>query len=148
MADLDDVARFVGRNHGLAVVSLVRGGDVATPQGSLINAGVCEHPVSGDRVVGFVTRGSAYKARRLRTHPHAALTWIDGWEWIGVEGGTELFGPDDPLDGADVASLPQVLRDVFRGAGGAHDDWDTYDRVMREERRTAVFVRPTRFLGR
>jgi hypothetical protein len=27
---------------------------------------------------------------------------------------------------------------------GRHDDWATYDRVMREERRTAVLVTPTR----
>jgi hypothetical protein len=36
---------------------------------------------------------------------------------------------------------------VFVGAGGTHDDWDTYDRVMREERRAAVLVAPTRVRG-
>ena len=29
-------------------------------------------------------------------------------------------------------------------AGGTHDDWDAYDRTMREERRTAVLIAPTR----
>ncbi len=29
-------------------------------------------------------------------------------------------------------------------AGGTHDDWDTYDRVMAEERRTAVLITPDR----
>jgi len=29
-------------------------------------------------------------------------------------------------------------------AGGTHDDWDTYDRVMAEEHRTAVLVTPGR----
>ena len=28
----------------------------------------------------------------------------------------------------------------FAAAGGTHDDWDTYDRVMREEGRVAVLV--------
>ena len=29
-------------------------------------------------------------------------------------------------------------------AGGSHDDWPTYDRVMTEQRRAAVFVAPQR----
>jgi hypothetical protein len=37
-----------------------------------------------------------------------------------------------------------VLRDIFLAAGGTHDDWDTYDRVMAEERRGAVLIRPSR----
>jgi hypothetical protein len=36
---------------------------------------------------------------------------------------------------------------VYQGAGGTHDDWDTFDRVMAEERRTAVLVRPERVDG-
>jgi hypothetical protein len=36
-----------------------------------------------------------------------------------------------------------LLREVFQAAGGTHDDWDIYDQVMRDERRTAVLVRPT-----
>jgi len=35
----------------------------------------------------------------------------------------------------------------FPDAGGTHDDFATYDRVMREERRTAVFVHPDRVYG-
>ena len=33
---------------------------------------------------------------------------------------------------------------VFSGAGGTHDDWDEFDRVMAAERRTAVLVMPRR----
>ncbi len=40
-----------------------------------------------------------------------------------------------------------LLREVFQAAGGTHDDWQEYDRVMREQRRTAVFVSPTRVYG-
>ena len=43
--------------------------------------------------------------------------------------------------------LRLLLREVFTAAGGTHDDWDAYDRVMREERRTAVLVTPTRVYG-
>jgi len=33
---------------------------------------------------------------------------------------------------------------VFTAAGGTHDDWATYDRVMAQERRTAVLMTPHR----
>jgi hypothetical protein len=36
---------------------------------------------------------------------------------------------------------------VFTAAGGTHDDFDTYDRVMAAERRTAVLIRPARISG-
>jgi len=36
------------------------------------------------------------------------------------------------------------LRAVFTAAGGTHDDWDTYDTVMANERRTAVLMTPER----
>jgi hypothetical protein len=31
---------------------------------------------------------------------------------------------------------------IFSTAGGEHDEWDTYDRVMAAERRAAVLIRP------
>jgi hypothetical protein len=43
--------------------------------------------------------------------------------------------------------LRLLLRAVFTAAGGTHDDWDTYDRVMREEGRVAVLVAPRRVYG-
>jgi hypothetical protein len=33
---------------------------------------------------------------------------------------------------------------VFTAAGGRHDDWDEYDRVMAEQRRAVVLVEPVR----
>jgi hypothetical protein len=61
-----------------------------------------------------------------------------------AEGQVELAGPDDLLPGVDAEGLRLLLRDVFTAAGGTHDDWDTYDRVMAEERRTAVLLTPQR----
>jgi hypothetical protein len=55
-----------------------------------------------------------------------------------------LLGPDDVPDGFDASSVPQLLRDVFTAAGGTHDDWDTFDRVMVDERRAAVLIAPQR----
>ena len=60
-----------------------------------------------------------------------------------MEGPTSIIGPDEP-DAPDTEVLRVLLRDVFIAAGGTHDDWDEYDRVMREDRRAAVLVTPER----
>ncbi|MDH5291862.1 MAG: hypothetical protein OEY41_17845, partial [Acidimicrobiia bacterium] len=43
--------------------------------------------------------------------------------------------------------LGPLLRAVFAAAGGTHDDWDEFDRVMAAENRIAVFVIPERITG-
>jgi hypothetical protein len=67
-----------------------------------------------------------------------------GWQWVAVEGDAELIGPADPVAGVGPEELRLALRAAFTAAGGAHDDWDEYDRVMAAERRTIVFVNPER----
>ena len=44
----------------------------------------------------------------------------------------------------DIPKLRLVLRAVCTAPGGTHDDWDTDDRVMREDTRTTVLLPPTR----
>jgi hypothetical protein len=61
-----------------------------------------------------------------------------------VEGEVELAGPDDPQTWLDHEGLRLLLRAIFSAAGGEHDDWDEYDRVMRAERRAAVLITPER----
>ena len=129
-------------DHGLAVaVTLRRNG---TAQASVVNAGVLPHPVRGEPVVGFVARGNTVKLRHLRERPYATLVFRAGWNWVAVEGGVELAGPDDPLSGLDADGLRLLLRQIFTAAGGSHDDFDEYDRVMAAERRTAVLLDPAR----
>jgi PPOX class probable F420-dependent enzyme len=142
MADIALVRRLVAADHGLAIVSTTRAD--GTIQSSLVNAGVTTHPVDGRDVVAFVARGDALKLRHLRRRPYANVVLRAGWEWVAVEGATTLVGPDDPLTGVDPARIPELLRTVFRAAGGTHDDWDEYDRAMAVERRTAVLVEPDR----
>jgi PPOX class probable F420-dependent enzyme len=142
--DLDPVRRMIAREHGLAGVSVVRAD--GTPHSSLINAGVLEHPISGRPVVGYVTYGPV-KLRNLRERTATSILWRAGWQWVGVDGTSELIGPDDPADGIDAEGLRLLLRAVFAGAGGTHDDWDVYDAVMRDERRVAVLVTPNRVYG-
>jgi hypothetical protein len=64
-----------------------------------------------------------------------------------VEGEAEIVGPDDPHPDVDAQALRTLLRDIFTAAGGAHDDWDTYDGVMAEQRRAAVRIAPRRTYG-
>jgi hypothetical protein len=142
---LDDVRRLVAAEQGLASFATTRrDGSV---QVSLINAGLLADPLTGTEVVGLVARGGTLTLAHLRERPRATLQWRHGWDWIAVEGSVQLIGPDDELPGFDPARLPTLLRDVFTGAGGTHEDWPTYDRVMKEERRTAIVVTATRIYG-
>ena len=145
MADIEDFSRLASNESGLVVVSAARAD--GTVQASLVNAGVMPHPGDGEPVVALVARGTALKLRLLRARPAAAVTVRSGWQWATVEGTAELAGPDHPHPDVAPGQIPQLLRDVFTAAGGTHDDWAAYDRVMAEERRTAVFVRPTRVYG-
>jgi PPOX class probable F420-dependent enzyme len=142
MADLELVQRLGAAEHGLAIVATTRAD--GTVQASLVNAGVMTAPDGDADVIAFVARGDAVKLRHLRALPRAAVVFRSGWEWVSVEGPAAIHGPDDPTGGTDAERLRVLLRDVFAAAGGSHDDWDEYDRVMRTERRAAVFVTPER----
>jgi PPOX class probable F420-dependent enzyme len=142
MSDLGDFTRISRADSGLCVVTTVR--DDVTVQASVANAGVIDHPVTGKPVVGVVAAGQSRKLRNLRRRPRTTLVTKSGWEWVAVEGPTELFGPDDPIVGLDGDALRLLLRAVFVAAGGTHGDWDEYDRVMAAERRTAILVTPER----
>jgi len=141
MTTLNNFAAIAGPELGLVIVSTRRAD--GSIQASLVNAGVLPHPLTGEPAVGFVTYGPI-KLANLRARPVLAVTARSGWNWATVEGKAILTGPDDPVDSVDPERLRRLLRDVFTAAGGTHDDWDEYDRVMAEQRRTAVFVEPTR----
>jgi PPOX class probable F420-dependent enzyme len=142
MTDLADFAGLVRRDHGLSVVSTLRGDD--TIQSSVVNAGVLSHPVTGDPVIAFTTRRQAAKLVNLRARPRASVVVRSGWEWAAAEGPVELAGPADPLPGVDANGLRMLLRDVFIAAGGTHDDWAAYDAVMAGEGRAVALLAPVR----
>ena len=139
--DLALVEELGAANHCLAIVSVTRrDGSIHS---SLVNAGVLDHPVSGARVVGCVLSGAARKLAYVRRSGRASLAFQHGWQWVSVEGPVEVAGPDDTAV-VTASAVPELLRVVFRAAGGTHDDWDEYDRVMAEQRRTVVLIAPTR----
>jgi hypothetical protein len=141
-ADLDLVRRLAGADKGLAVVSTTRAD--GTVHSSLVNAGVFDHPLAKEPTVALVAAGNAYKLRLLATAGRANAVFRAGWEWASVEGPVDILGPDHPRPDFPAEQLPQLLREIFTAAGGTHGDWAEYDRVMAEERRTAVFITPER----
>lgn len=141
MTDLSKFAELVPLDNGLCVVStLRRDGSV---QSTVVNAGVLAHPLTGESVVGLVAGGRA-KVRNLRADPRCTIVARAGWRWAAVEGSAEIIGPDDPNPDIGGEQLRLLLRDIYKAAGGRHDDWDDYDRTMVEERRAAVLVSPQR----
>lgn len=141
-SDLTQFSALALREHGLVVVTTLRGD--GTMQASVVNAGVIEHPDTGAAAVALVAMGGSRKLANFRVRPNTTIVARVGWEWIAVEGAVEIIGPDDPVAGVDGAALRLLLRAIFSAAGGTHDDWAEYDRVMAEGRRAAVLVTPGR----
>jgi PPOX class probable F420-dependent enzyme len=132
MTDLADFANVAGGDHNFCVMTTTRAD--GTIQASVVTAALMK-----DAVV-FVARGGSRKLANLRARPNATIVASSGGMWVAVEGTAELVGPDDN----PPPNLRQLLRDAFTAAGGTHDDWDEYDRVMAEDRRAIVFITPTR----
>ena len=136
MADLELVRRLAAADLNLAVLAVAR--PDGSVQASVVSAGVIEDPVDGTPGIGAVVGGSSRKLGLLRHAGMATFVFKSGFEWVAVSGPVRLIGPDDGMAfGLDV---PELVRSVFRAAGGSHDDWDEFDRVMAAERRCAVFV--------
>jgi len=140
-SDLDHVRSLVQKDS-LAVVATTRSD--GTIHASVANAGVINDPITGEPRVGLVAGGSSRKLEHFRTSGRAAIVFRHGADWVAVEGPVLLVGPRDRLEGFGSAQLPIFLRRVFVAAGGTHQDWDEFDRVMEAEGRTAVLVTPER----
>jgi PPOX class probable F420-dependent enzyme len=141
-ASLSEFARLAALDNGLSVLATVRPDH--SIQMSVVNAGVLKHPSSGEEMVGLVAVGGSRKLANLRKNPRASVVIRAAWEWLAVEGTAELIGPDDPGSGLNTYAIRTLLRDIFSAAGGVHQDWETYDTVMAEQRRTAVLIAPDR----
>jgi PPOX class probable F420-dependent enzyme len=140
MVTLSDAVDIASRDNFLAAVSTARAD--GTIQSSVVNAGVIPDPWSGRDVVGFVTYGKS-KLANLRARPQATVTFRAGWQWAAIEGSARIIGPDDPSSETGE-SLRLLRRQVFSAAGGTHDDWAEYDRVLERERRAVVLVTPAK----
>jgi hypothetical protein len=137
MTDLALVNRLAQADHNLAVFTTAR--PDGSVHASVVSAGVIADPVDGSAGVAAVLGGGARKLALVRASGRATLVFKDGFEWAAVSGPVRLIGPDDGADlGLDV---PATIRSVFTAAGGSHEDWAEFDRVMAADRRCAAFVR-------
>lgn len=141
MTTLAEAVAIGREDKYLAVVSTLRAN--GTIQSSLVNAGMLDHPSTGTPVLAFVTYGPV-KLANLRARPQVTATFRSGWQWAAVEGQAEVAGPDDPQPWLDGEGLRLLRRAVFIAAGGEHEDWAEYDRVMAGQRRAAVLIDPSR----
>ena len=141
MTTLDDAAQLGAKEQGLTVISTLRAD--GTIQSSVVNSGVMRHPLAAQPVLAFVSYGKV-KLANLRARPQLTATFRSGWQWVAVEGYAQLIGPDDPHPEIDTERLRLLLREAFTAAGGNHDNWSEYDRVMVEQRRTLVLIEPVR----
>jgi PPOX class probable F420-dependent enzyme len=141
MTTLDDAAQLGAKEQGLAVISTLRAD--GTIQSSVVNSGVMRHPLVEQSVLAFVSYGKV-KLANLRARPQLTATFRSGWQWVAVEGYAQLIGPDDPHPEIDTERLRLLLREAFTAAGGNHDNWAEYDRVMVDQRRTLVLIEPVR----
>lgn len=141
MTTVQEAASLSSDEQGLVVVATLRAN--GTIQSSLVNAGVLAHPVTGGTILAFVAAGPV-KLANMRVRPQVTATFRNGWQWAAVEGHAQLAGPDDAQPWLDPDRLRRLLREIFTAAGGTHDDWEEYDRVMAEQRRAAVLIHPDR----
>lgn len=144
-ADPEQLRQRVADARHLAVVATTR--PDGSVHASLVSAGLLDDPVSGELSVGMVIGGGTAKLRHLRRTQRATVVFQAGYRWASVDGPARLVGPSDLDGGVDATGVPALLRAVFVAAGGSHDDWDEYDRVMAAEGRTAVLVRADRLIG-
>ena len=142
MATVEDVRRLAADEVGLCVVATTR--PDGSTHASVVNAGPIVHPVTGADCIGLVVRGDSAKLGHVRRTGRLSVTYRRGWRWAGIEGPATVI--DSDAAAGDVGFAP-FLRDLFTAAGGSHDDWDQYDRVMAEEGRVAILVEPERVLG-
>ena len=135
--EFTDALAFLGEEHTAVVTTVGRSGRA---QATIVRAG----PHQGGMT--FVVRGETVKLANLRRDPRCTvLTVAPDWrKFVTVEGTATIHAPDDT--GAEELRL--LLREAFTAAGGTHDDWDEFDRVMREQRRAVILVSPERVYGR
>jgi PPOX class probable F420-dependent enzyme len=136
MADLAFVEGIAAGDHHLAVLTTTKAD--GSVHASVVNAGITTDPVDDSPAIGLVALGDSLKLKLLRRSGRATLVFKDGYQWAAVSGPTRLIGPDDLNPDLNA---PEVIRSVYRAAGGDHEDWEEFDRVMAADRRCAVFVR-------
>jgi hypothetical protein len=145
MSEIEEVRQFLSTETGLATISTTqKNGRVLS---SIANCGVIQNPLTGTDCVALVSAGKAARLGHVRRGSEVTIAIRRGWNWLAVTGAADLVGPSDPAAGIDAEALRLLLREIYKAAGGTHDDFEEYDRTMIKDRRTAVLVDPVRIIG-
>lgn len=78
MTTLQEAVALAEADKGLAVVSTLRAD--ATIQSTIVNAGIIDHPESGETVLALVSAGKVRQAN-LRARPQISATFRSGWRY-------------------------------------------------------------------
>ena len=134
--DYNRARSFLSSNFDAVVNTFRRSGAI---QSSVVKAGAYQGGVV------FVAIGNSAKLKNLARDSRCTVTIVGTqWDrWCAVEGTVVIRD----WDNTDHEALRVELREAFVACGGTHDDWDEYDRVMREDRRAIVVVQPDHVYG-
>ena len=134
--EFKDAVGFLSSNFDAVVNTFRRSGAI---QSSVVKAGAYQGGVV------FVAIGDSAKLKNLARDPRCTVTVVSPhWDrWCAVEGTVVIRD----WGNTDHEALRVELREAFVACGGAHDDWDEYDRVMQEDRRAIVVVQPDHVYG-
>ncbi len=135
--EFSEAVPFLQAEHNAIVTTI---GPAGNAQSTIVRAGPHEGKMA------FVVRGATVKLKNLGKNPRCTVLTVkpDWSRYATVEGNATTHRPDN----TDAEELRLLLRAAFAAAGGTHDDWDEYDRVMHEEQRAVVLVTPDRVYGR
>ena len=106
-ADLATAGRLGAAEHWLVVVATTRAD--GSVHASLVNAGILDHPVTGEPTIGLVARGDARKLAHFRRTGRATVVFRSGWQWVAVDGPASICGPDDEMDGIRAGGAPGIV---------------------------------------
>ena len=145
MGSIEDVQRFLGQETGLATVSTIqKNGGILS---SVVNCGVLPHPTTQKLCVAFVSAGGAARLKHIERGSQVTVAIRREWKWVSASGKANLFGPEHLPENVAPEQLRILLRDVFISAGGVHDDFEEYDKVMASEKRVVVCVEVEQIRG-
>jgi PPOX class probable F420-dependent enzyme len=134
--EISEALEFVGARKNGVLATQKRDG---RPQLSNIAYGVV------DGVIKISITATRAKYANLVRKPQASLyvTRDDFWAYVVIEADAEMSAvatkPDDP--GVDE------LVAYYRALAGEHPDWDDYRKVMVEDKRVVLSLRPTHAYG-
>ena len=134
--DFEEASRFMQTHHSGVVTTYKRSGAC---QMSILACG------SFRGGAAFVARSNTAKIANLKRDSRCTvLTLNPNWSsYVVVEGVAEVHG----WDNTEHEELRMMLREAFHACGGGHSNLEEYDRVMREQRRAVVIVRPQTIYG-